>query len=70
MNNEVMEDPIVVSFFKEYKDIDSWVKPSKNTHMWTEKLPTDLKIGSHKLKITTTDMFGKTFIAYRIFEVE
>ena len=65
-----MEDPIVVAFFKVYKDIDSWVKPSENTHMWTEKLPEDLKVGSHILKITTTDKFGKTFTAYRIFEVE
>ncbi len=70
MNNEVMKDPLVISFFKAYKDIDSWVKPSTTSHMWTEKLPEDLKVGSHILKITTTDMFGKTFTAYRIFEVE
>jgi len=69
MKNEVMEDPLVANFFNEYKDIDEWVKPSKSSHIWVAKLPTDLEEGSHIIKTTTTDMFNNTFTAYQFFEV-
>jgi hypothetical protein len=71
MNHQNMIDPLMVPYFDAFKEFDEWkVKPRESSHMWTAKLPTDLKVGSHKIKITITDMFGNVFIAYRIFEVK
>jgi len=70
MNHQNMIDPLMVPYFDAFKEFDEWkVKPSESMHMWVAKLPADLKVGSHKLKITTTDMFGNEFTAHRIFEV-
>ncbi len=60
----------MVPYFDAFKEFDEWkVIPSESTHMWIAKLPVDLKEGSHKLKITATDMFGNEFTVHRIFEV-
>lgn len=70
MKHQNMIDPLMIPYFEAHKELDEWpVNPSESTHMWTAKLPADLKTGSHKLKITTTDMFGKEFVSHRIFEV-
>ena len=70
MNHQFMADPLVVEFFKAYKDIDEWVKPKECSHIWTSKMPADLQEGSHILEITTTDMFGEKFRAFQIFEIK
>jgi hypothetical protein len=71
MNHKVMKDPLMDKYFDAFKEFDEWpVKPSESTHMWIANLPSDLEEGSHKLKVTTTDMFGKVFVANRIFEVK
>lgn len=43
--------------------------PSESRHMWTANLPADLPVGTHTLTVRTTDMFGKTYRAHRIFRV-
>ena len=70
MANQVMTDPLVVEFFNAYSDIDDWVKPMESSHIWTAKMPSDLREGSHILKIATTDMFNNEFFAYQIFEAK
>jgi len=43
--------------------------PSESRHMWTANLPAELSAGTHTLTVRTTDMFGKTHTAHRIFRV-
>ena len=45
-------------------------KPSISTHIWQGKVPTDLAAGTHRITVRTTDTFGKTFTAHRIFRVK
>lgn len=45
-------------------------KPSIATHIWQGKVPTDLAAGTHRITVRTTDAFGQTFIAHRIFRVK
>jgi len=43
--------------------------PSASTHVWKGKIPANLELGTHKVEIKATDMFGKTHTAtgsYRI----
>ncbi len=44
-------------------------KPSISTHIWAGKLPTKLSVGTHRITIKTTDMYGQTYVAYRVFRV-
>ena len=44
-------------------------RPSKSNHFWTALLPKGLSSGTHILTIKTTDMFGNTYRAHRIFRV-
>lgn len=44
--------------------------PSVSTHIWQGKLPVDLPPGTHQFIVRTTDMFGKTWTAHRIFRVQ
>lgn len=43
--------------------------PSKSRHMWKATLPADLPTGTHTLTVRTTDQFGHTYEAKRIFRV-
>ncbi|WP_428656534.1 calcineurin-like phosphoesterase C-terminal domain-containing protein [Runella sp.] len=45
-------------------------KPSVSTHIWQGNLPTDLPAGTHRIIVRTTDLFGQTFTAHRIFRVK
>ena len=43
--------------------------PSKTRHMWEAKLPAHLEPGTHLVTVRTTDMFGHTWTAHRIFRI-
>jgi hypothetical protein len=43
--------------------------PSKSDHFWKGNLPEGLGIGTHRITIRTTDMFGNTYQSHRIFRV-
>jgi hypothetical protein len=43
--------------------------PSDTGHLWKAHLPEGLAPGSHSLAVRTTDMFGRTYSAERIFVV-
>lgn len=34
-------------------------KSMKSTHLWSAKIPTNLGVGTHKVKVKATDMYGK-----------
>lgn len=44
--------------------------PSLSTHMWKGKIPSDLEIGTHKIEIKATDMFGKIHTASRNYRID
>ncbi|MCY1723216.1 calcineurin-like phosphoesterase C-terminal domain-containing protein [Prolixibacteraceae bacterium Z1-6] len=44
--------------------------PSVSTHMWEGYLSQDLKPGTYNLSVKTTDMFGQTWTANRIFRIK
>jgi hypothetical protein len=43
--------------------------PSKSRHMWKAALPADLPTGTNTLTVRTTDQFGHTYEAKRVFRV-
>lgn len=45
-------------------------KPSISTHIWQGKVPTYLAAGTHRITVRTTDAFGQTYTAHRIFRVK
>lgn len=70
-------DPAYESTFYKWDVSEKAVKgrrPSKSmisTHLWSAKIPTDLQVGTHKVKVKATDMYGKTHYgetSYRISE--
>lgn len=44
--------------------------PSKTSHMWQAWLPAGISGGTHKVTVKTTDMYGQTWSASRIFRVQ
>jgi hypothetical protein len=60
-----------VQLYEANKDtFKSWSKPQKCAHIWTAPLPTTLAPGLHNIVVRTTDQFGRSFSATRIFEIE
>lgn len=43
--------------------------PVSSTHLWNGPMPTGMQPGYHRLEVRTTDMFGQTYEATRIFVV-
>lgn len=43
--------------------------PTIARHIWKGKLPSNLPLGTHRLTIRSTDMFGQVVIGHRIFRV-
>ncbi|MBK8976738.1 MAG: calcineurin-like phosphoesterase C-terminal domain-containing protein [Planctomycetes bacterium] len=44
-------------------------RPSPCTHLWVGTLPADLPVGTHRIEVRTTDMFGQVFRAERTLRV-
>lgn len=44
--------------------------PSKSNHFWQGDVSTSLKKGTHTITIKTSDMFGNTYEAHRVFRVK
>jgi hypothetical protein len=45
-------------------------KPGESPHLWKGRLPAEVPVGTHRLQVRTTDMFGKTFEASRVIRME
>ncbi|MCZ6816428.1 MAG: calcineurin-like phosphoesterase family protein [Planctomycetota bacterium] len=45
-------------------------KADKSTHLWSARLPENLAVGGHVIEVRTRDMFGQTWTARRVIEVE
>jgi len=44
--------------------------PVPSTHLWNGPAPTGLAPGYHELEVRTTDMFGQTYTATRVFRID
>lgn len=83
MEQTVSRDPACLAMHEVSKYLDAEVEgkkldelfgwkmdyPSKSHHFWKTALPRELKPGTHKLTVQTTDMYGNTYIAHRVFRV-
>lgn len=44
-------------------------RPSESNHFWTVAVPKDLKAGTYRMTVRTTDMFGNTYLGHRVFRI-
>jgi len=49
--------------------LQSWMLSSKSSHLWRVDLPADLPVGFHRVEVSTTDRYGRTFSEIVAFEV-
>jgi hypothetical protein len=73
MENYAGQDP----YYLKLKEIEASPKPptglklpnpSTTNHLWKAKLPA-LRVGTHRVDIRTTDMFGQVYVDSRIVRV-
>lgn len=43
--------------------------PSESNHFWQAAVPKDLKAGTYRMTVRTTDMFGNTYFGHRVFRI-
>jgi len=71
MKQTNLEDPYLVNLYNLTKDeIERLIKPKVTSHIWIAPLNENLKIGVHKILITTRDQFGNIFTGGKVFEIE
>jgi hypothetical protein len=58
-----MEDPLPESLGRDLPE------PKDARHIWQAHFPADLPMGTHLITVRTTDMFGQTYEAERVFRV-
>ncbi|MEO1308562.1 MAG: hypothetical protein AAFV38_11730, partial [Pseudomonadota bacterium] len=46
-----------------------WMLTDNSHHLWRADLPQSLPVGLHKMVVTTTDRYGRTFSETYAFEV-
>lgn len=44
-------------------------KSMKSTHLWSAKIPTNLGVGTHKVKVKATDMYGKVHYGETTYKI-
>jgi len=47
----------------------NWTNENQSTHIWVCDIPDDLAIGTHKVIVTTMDIYGRGWSESLIFEV-
>lgn len=46
-----------------------WMLNNRSPHLWRAELPTNIPVGSHTMKVVTTDRYGRIFSKVTNFEV-
>ena len=59
IDGEALED--IIGYKMDY--------PSVSTHTWEAEITGNLQPGTHKITVRTTDMYGQSWIAHRIFRL-
>ncbi len=70
LENVYAKDPMAISLYSSDTTAKKpWVRAEKTWNIWKAPLP-KLSEGAHRLRVQTTDQYGRTFESYRIFWVK
>jgi hypothetical protein len=70
MTPDRREDPLAKELFARNEATKKpWVKAEVSSHIWTARLPSDLKPGTHTLNVIVQDEYGRSFTEHAILEV-
>lgn len=71
LENVICGDPAIDRMIKADKSLyRSWMYAENTSHIWKAKLPQNLSIGLHTLKVTTKDEYNRKFNDTVIFEIK
>jgi hypothetical protein len=63
-------DPLVQELFARHEETKKpWVKADVSSHIWTVRLPANLKPGTHTLAILVRDEYGRSYTEHAVMEV-
>ena len=70
MTRESRPDPFVQEVFARHEETKKyWVKAEKSSHVWTARLPDDLKLGAYPVLVEATGEYGQTMSGRIVLEV-
>jgi hypothetical protein len=70
MTRERRPDPLTQELFaRNEKTKKPWVKAEVSSHIWTARLPRDLKPGTHTLAVLVRDEYGRSYSEHAVMEV-
>ncbi len=70
MAREARPDPLANELFTRNEETKKpWVKAEISSHIWTARLPVDLKPGAHTLSVTVQDEYGRSFTEHAVVEI-
>jgi hypothetical protein len=70
MMPERRPDPLVQELFARNEGTKKpWVKAEVSSHIWTARLPHDLKPGAHTLTVLVRDEYGRSYSEHAVMEV-
>lgn len=67
MERTLRTDPYAAALYTRYPEEQR--EPIESSHIWTAPLPSNLAPGTHRVEVETTDQYGQTYQASRIFEI-
>ncbi len=71
LKNVHAKDPFIAQSFKTFRnDYKSWASPSNSTQLWQAKLPAQLELGLHVVKVIAQDEYNREYISFDVFEVQ
>jgi hypothetical protein len=70
MEREWRPDPFVKEVFARNQSTKkSWVKAELCSHLWAARLPADLEVGTHCIRVRVTDEYGREHHDHLVLEV-
>jgi C terminal of Calcineurin-like phosphoesterase len=70
MMPERRPDPLVQELFARNEGTKKpWVKAEASSHIWTARLPHDLKPGTHTLAVLVRDEYGRSYSEHAVMEI-
>jgi hypothetical protein len=71
MASKVRPDPFVEEEYARNEETKKpWVKAEPSSHIWVARLPADLAAGTHCIKVSAVDEYGRTHHDHLVLEVK
>jgi len=76
MVKKEVQDPHLLLEVMKWDTVDTLLagdrpdNPSLSSHIWVTPVPSNLKVGRHKVKIRVRDMYGRTHLAENSYEIK